>query len=118
MTYLYYSTYVVSNYVVKFKKKGYIMSIELDKVVNDEVSVDVQKRAFMSKFGKYAAVSVGMATLMTPTASLAFNSGCKPRPCKPRKPRNCKVKKWSKHGKGSHGNGNWKPVTLKRYKSH
>jgi len=49
------------------------MSIEVDKVVNDEVSVDVQKRAFMSKFGKYAAVSVGMATLMTPTLSTAGN---------------------------------------------
>ena len=80
MTFLYYSTYVDGSYVdgsyvVKFKKKGYIMSKKLDEVPNNEVRVDLQKREFMSKFGKYAAVSVGMAALMTPNASASFNSG-------------------------------------------
>ena len=55
------------------------MSDKLDELMENEVSVDLEKREFMSKFGKYAAVSVGMAALMTPNASASFNSGCKPR---------------------------------------
>jgi len=55
------------------------MSYKLDESIEDEVSVDLEKREFMSKFGKYAVVSVGMAALMTPNASASFNSGCKPR---------------------------------------
>lgn len=53
------------------------MSDKLDELIENEVSVDLEKRKFMSKFGKYAAVSVGMATLMTPNASASFNS-CRP----------------------------------------
>jgi hypothetical protein len=34
-------------------------------------SVDLKKREFMGKFGKYAALSAGMAVLMNPTASTA-----------------------------------------------
>ena len=37
---------------------------------NKEASVDLEKREFMEKAGKYAA-GVGMATLMTPTLSTA-----------------------------------------------
>ncbi|RLA68688.1 MAG: hypothetical protein DRG09_07480 [Epsilonproteobacteria bacterium] len=87
------------------------MSKKLDELIENEVSVDLEKREFMSKFGKYAVVGVGMATLMAPNASASFNSGCKPR--KPRKPRKCKVKKW---GNGSQGSPKkWKPITLKRH---
>ncbi len=52
------------------------MSATIDEVPNNEVRVDLQKREFMSKFGKYAVVSAGMATLMTPTVSTAGNYGC------------------------------------------
>lgn len=57
------------------------MSKKLDELIENEVSVDLEKREFMSKFGKYAVVGVGMATLMTPNASASFNSGrCVRRP--------------------------------------
>ena len=55
------------------------MSRKLDEINNNEARVDLQKRKFMGKFGKYAIVGAGMATLMTPNASASFNSGCKPR---------------------------------------
>ncbi len=42
-------------------------------VTKKEVNVDVQKRTFMKKFGKYAAVGAGMAVLMNPTSSSAKN---------------------------------------------
>ena len=51
------------------------MSKKLDELMENEVSVDLEKRKFMSQFGKYAVVSVGMAALMTPNASASFNSG-------------------------------------------
>ena len=41
------------------------MSRELEKINNNETMVDLQKREFMGKFGKYAIVGAGMATLMT-----------------------------------------------------
>ena len=47
------------------------MSAEIIEATKEEVAVDVQKRAFMSKFGKYAVVGVGMATLMGPAMSTA-----------------------------------------------
>jgi len=55
------------------------MSNKLDELIENELSVDLEKRKFMNKFGKYAVVSVGMAALMTPNASASFNSGGKPR---------------------------------------
>ena len=51
------------------------MSSKLDDVREKNTNVDLEKRKFMGKFGKYAMVGAGMATLMTPTASSAFNSG-------------------------------------------
>ncbi len=42
-------------------------------VTKQEIEVDAEKRAFMKKAGKYAAVGVGMAALMTPSSSVA---GC------------------------------------------
>ncbi len=51
------------------------MSDKLDELMENEVSVDLEKRKFMSKFGKYAAVSAGMAVLMNPTASSANSYG-------------------------------------------
>ncbi len=45
------------------------MSNKLDEV--KEANVDLEKREFMGKVGKYAAVGAGMATLMTPTLSTA-----------------------------------------------
>ena len=51
------------------------MSDKLDELMENEVSVDLEKREFMSKFGKYAVVGVGMAALMTPKASATFHSG-------------------------------------------
>jgi hypothetical protein len=39
----------------------------------NEANVDLKKREFMGKVGKYAAVGAGMATLMTPTLSTAGN---------------------------------------------
>ena len=46
--------------------------------LNDEATkrneeIDVKKRAFMEKFGKYTVAGVGAATLMTPTLSTAGN---------------------------------------------
>ncbi len=49
------------------------MSNKLDEVTKKEANVDLQKREFMGKVGKYAAVGAGMATLMTPTLSTANN---------------------------------------------
>ena len=50
------------------------MSTIKDDVTENEVHVSLEKRAFMKKFGKYAAVSAGMAVLMTPTLSSAISS--------------------------------------------
>ncbi len=56
------------------------MSTEIDDVKTEKkIEVNAEKRAFMKKFGKYAVVGVGMATLMTPTKSSACNypsGGC------------------------------------------
>lgn len=52
------------------------MSTNVNDVTKNEASVDFEKRKFMAKFGKYAAVGAGMATLMTPTLSTAANYGC------------------------------------------
>ena len=59
-------------------------------VTDQETSVDLDKREFMGKVGKYAAVGAGMATLMTPTLSTAGNygTGCHRRPRWHRRP-NC-----------------------------
>ncbi len=46
-------------------------------VTKKEVNVDDQKRAFMKKFGKYAAVGVGMSMLMGPGVSTANAYGGK-----------------------------------------
>ena len=51
------------------------MSAELNNITEEEVNVDLKKRDFMDKMGKYAIVGAGMATLMTPTASSAGNYG-------------------------------------------
>ena len=48
---------------------------KVNSVTNKEANVDLEKREFMGKVGKYAAVGVGMATLMTPTASSANSYG-------------------------------------------
>jgi len=53
------------------------MSRKLDETNKNEVKVDLQKREFMGKFGKYAIVGAGMATLMTPNASASGNYGAK-----------------------------------------
>jgi len=48
------------------------MSTEINSIdTKENIEVDAKKRAFMKKFGKYAAVSAGMAVLMTPTESSA-----------------------------------------------
>lgn len=47
------------------------MSNRSEETNKNKVSVDLQKREFMGKVGKYAAVGAGMATLMTPTLSTA-----------------------------------------------
>ena len=54
--------------------------------IEKNLEINADKRAFMKKFGKYAVVSAGMATLMTPTKSSANNYGggddsgyCEPR---------------------------------------
>lgn len=39
--------------------------------IKQSENVDVEKREFMEKFGKYAALSAGMAVLMSPTISSA-----------------------------------------------
>ena len=54
-----------------YLNKGMPMSAEIIEATKEEETVDVQKRAFMSKFGKYAAAGAGMAVLMTPTLSSA-----------------------------------------------
>jgi len=52
------------------------MSTEMNDVKTEKkLEVNAEKRAFMKKFGKYAVVSAGMATLMTPTKSSAGNYG-------------------------------------------
>ncbi len=40
--------------------------------------VDVKKRSFMKKFGKYAAVGAGATVLMKPGAALAGSDGGAP----------------------------------------
>ena len=52
------------------------MSDKIVEVEKKEKSVDAEKRAFMKKFGKYAAVGVGMAVLMKPTDSSANCYSC------------------------------------------
>ena len=48
------------------------MSKEINSVnTKQEIEVDVEKRAFMKKFGKYAAVGAGMSVLMGPGVSTA-----------------------------------------------
>jgi len=42
----------------------------------EKANVDLEKREFMGKLGKYT-VGAGMATLMTPTLSTAGNYACK-----------------------------------------
>ncbi len=50
------------------------MSTEkVNDIADQEVKVDVERREFIGKAGKYAAVGAGMATLMTPTLSTAGN---------------------------------------------
>ena len=44
---------------------------KIDSVTEQKVELDGQKRAFMKKFGKYAAVGVGMSVLMGPGVSTA-----------------------------------------------
>ena len=51
------------------------MSTELNDLTEQEISVDLKKREFMGKMGKYAVVGAGMTVLMTPTASSANNHG-------------------------------------------
>lgn len=51
------------------------MSTKRNDKIENETNVDLQKREFMGKVGKYA-VGAGMATLMTPTLSTASNYGC------------------------------------------
>ena len=57
---------------------------KLEETNNNEANVDLEKREFIGKFGKYAIVGAGMTALMTPNASASFNSGCRPR--RPRGP--------------------------------
>lgn len=52
-----------------------MMSTKKNNIVKDGTNVDLQKREFMGKVGKYA-VGAGMATLMTPTLSTAGNYDC------------------------------------------
>ena len=48
------------------------MSTEVNSVnAKQKIEVDAEKRAFMKKFGKYAAVGVGMSVLMGPGVSTA-----------------------------------------------
>ena len=65
------------------------MSTELNSVnAKQEIEVDAEKRAFMKKFGKYAAVGAGMSVLMSPAYAQPVgscgNNGvgteCKPHP--------------------------------------
>jgi len=55
--------------------KGDVMSNKLSDLTEQELNIDLKKREFMDKMGKYAIVGAGMATLMTPTASSANNYG-------------------------------------------
>lgn len=48
---------------------------KINDVTNEESNIDLKKREFMGKVGKYA-IGAGMATLMTPTLSTAGNYGC------------------------------------------
>ena len=47
------------------------MSKDLSNITEEEVNINLKKREFMGKMGKYAVVGAGMATLMTPTTSTA-----------------------------------------------
>ncbi len=67
------------------------MSTELNNLTEQEVSIDLKKREFMGRMGKYAVVGAGMATLMTPTDSSA----------------NC-------YGRSHHGRNSWKPSRKRR----
>lgn len=49
------------------------MSNKLNKKTETDVTIDLEKRKFIGKCGKYA-VGAGMATLMTPTVSSAISS--------------------------------------------
>ena len=49
------------------------MSAEIKDATEETAAVDAQKRAFLKKFGRYAAAGAGMATLMSPTLSSANN---------------------------------------------
>ena len=51
-----------------------MMSSKSDNVTENSTNVDLEKRKFMDKCGKYAIVGAGMATLMMPTASSAISS--------------------------------------------
>ena len=51
------------------------MYTDIKDVTKEEASVDLKKREFMGKFGKYAALGARMATVMTPTLSTAGNYG-------------------------------------------
>lgn len=52
------------------------MSTQVNDTSKKKSNVDLEKREFMGKVGKYAAVGAGMATLMTPTLSTASNYKC------------------------------------------
>ncbi|GIU00030.1 hypothetical protein TSL6_05360 [Sulfurovum sp. TSL6] len=49
------------------------MSNKLNKKTETDVTIDLEKRKFIGKCGKYA-VGAGMATLMMPTVSSAISS--------------------------------------------
>lgn len=51
-----------------------MMSSKSDNVIDNSTNVDLEKRKFIGKCGKYAIVGAGMATLMTPTTSSAISS--------------------------------------------
>jgi len=59
--------------------EGYLMFNRSEETNKNEASVDLRKREFMGKFGKYAVVGAGMATLMTPTLSTANSYGRVPQ---------------------------------------
>ena len=71
--------------------------------IDEETSVDLTKRSFMVKAGKYAVVGAGMATLMTPGASSAGNYK---HPKHPERPKHHKRPKNHKRRKGNNGWGN------------
>jgi len=53
------------------------MSTEINGIdTKQNIEVDAEKRAFMKKFGKYAAVGAGMSVLMGPGVSKANAYDC------------------------------------------